>query len=90
MQCILVTSRPVLFYALKQRLEGSAGSQSRPMSSTMKGLIQVCIDSATQIVSILAQLKQHDLLGKELVGEAHSTDSDAYRTGDQIFSFHLT
>ncbi|KIV89326.1 hypothetical protein, variant [Exophiala mesophila] len=61
-QCILVTSRPVLFYALKQRLEGSALSQSRPLSSTMKGLIQVCIDSATQIVSILAQLKQHDLL----------------------------
>lgn len=30
----------------------------------MKGLIQVCIDSATQIVTILHQLATCDLLGK--------------------------
>ncbi|KAH6893130.1 fungal-specific transcription factor domain-containing protein [Thelonectria olida] len=61
-QCIILTSRPVLFHLLKQHLQSPETSNSFLLSPSIKGLVRVCLDSAVQVSTILSQLKQYDLL----------------------------
>lgn len=44
-------------------MKNTSECQNLPLSSSIRGLLQVCIDSAVQIANILAQLQQCDLLG---------------------------
>jgi hypothetical protein len=59
-----LVSRPFLFYILKFRLESPVPNRSFPLSLSAKGLVQVCIDAAMQIITIVSDLRQHDLLGE--------------------------
>ncbi|KAH7009725.1 hypothetical protein EDB80DRAFT_412636 [Ilyonectria destructans] len=77
-QCIILTSRPVLFYLLKQRMKNTCESKNLPLSSSIRGLLQVCIDSAVQIATILAQLQQCDLLDAFLPFDLESAFSAAF------------
>lgn len=61
-QCIIMASRPCLFYLVKLRIENPHTIQTPPLSEATKGLVQVCIDSAVQIAVTLSQLRQYDLL----------------------------
>ncbi|EON70068.1 hypothetical protein W97_09334 [Coniosporium apollinis CBS 100218] len=77
-QCIILASRPFLYYLLKQRLESSSLSRPFPLSSTTKGLVQVCIDSAVQTIAILSRLREHDLLDTFLPFDLESAFSAAF------------
>lgn len=61
-QCIILTTRPFLFALLQRRLENEQTPSSFKLTTSAKGLVQVCIDSATQILNILSNLMQHDLI----------------------------
>lgn len=76
-QCIIVASRPFLFHLLSRRLESTNPKQSLRLSSAVKGILQVCIDSAAQSVVVLTQLKAHDLLDVFLPFDLESVFSSA-------------
>lgn len=76
-QCIILASRPFLFHLLSRRLESINPKQSLRLSSAVKGILQVCIDSAAQSVGILTQLKDHDLLDVFLPFDLESVFSSA-------------
>lgn len=77
-QCIVLTTRPFLFYLLKRRLESGRTSATSPLSSSAKGIVQVCIDSATQIVATLSTLREHDLIDSFLSFDLDSAFSSAF------------
>lgn len=59
----MLTTRPFLFHLLQKGLEAGDLSAAFPLSVSIKGLVQACVDSAMQAVSILTSLRQQDLLG---------------------------
>lgn len=77
-QCIILTTRPFLFALLQRRLANERTSTSLPLTASAKGLVQVCIDSAMQVLSILSNLKQHDLIDAFLPFDLDSAVSAAF------------
>lgn len=65
LQCIVLATRPLLFCFLKIRFESqSKCTELLGSSQTVRNLIQMCIDSSQQMVSILDCLQSQGLLGK--------------------------
>jgi hypothetical protein len=64
-QCIVLATRPLLFCFLKMKLQEPT-TRVRPLtfSSVSRKLLQVCVDSARQMLSILSSLQRQSLLGK--------------------------
>ncbi|KAF9877999.1 zn 2cys6 transcription factor [Colletotrichum karsti] len=62
-RCIVLTTRPLLFIFLQSRL---GQSQATPMrwaqSESVRGLLQVCMESCCQIIKILSRLLNQGLL----------------------------
>lgn len=64
-QCIVLATRPLLFCFLKIRLESPENCISAlNKSRNVRNLIQMCVDSSQQIISILHSLQSEGLLGK--------------------------
>ncbi|KAL0783327.1 hypothetical protein CaCOL14_001233 [Colletotrichum acutatum] len=62
-QCIVLATRPLLFCFLKVRFESqSKCTELLGSSQTVRNLIQMCIDSSQQMVSILDCLQSQGLL----------------------------
>ncbi|KAL0931430.1 zn 2cys6 transcription factor [Colletotrichum truncatum] len=62
-QCIVLTTRPLLFIFLQSRLGQSQGTPLRwAHSESVKGLLHVCMESCCQIIKILSQLLNQGLL----------------------------
>ena len=63
-QCLVLATRPLLFYFWQKRLESRG-----PLRITSRGgarsLLRVCVSSAKQTMRILEALQGQDLLGKE-------------------------
>lgn len=69
-QCIILATRPLLFCLLKLRLDrGNSSGDLPPLSPTVQGLVQMCLDSCFQIIRILECLQHQELLGKDLYTE---------------------
>lgn len=65
LQCIVLATRPLLFCFLKIRFESqSKCTELLGSSQTVRNLIQMCIDSSQQMVSILDCLQSQGLLGE--------------------------
>ena len=65
-QCIVLATRPVLFCFLKMRIQTTDSSlESLNSSANVRKLLQVCIDSAQQILNILMVLQRQNLLGRD-------------------------
>lgn len=63
-QCIMLATRPLLFYLVQRRLTTeNARCKDRELSATVKALIATCLDAAASSLSIVAKLHEHDLLG---------------------------
>lgn len=77
-QCIILTTRPFLFALLQRRLADGGTPASIKMTTSAKGLVQVCIDSAMQILTILANLLQHELIDAFLPFDLDSASSAAF------------
>ncbi|KAH8807875.1 Zn(II)2Cys6 transcription factor [Xylogone sp. PMI_703] len=62
-QCIVLATRPLIFFLLKIRLE-SPGTILRSLNSSpnVRNLPQMCIDSSQQMVNILSSLQSQGLL----------------------------
>lgn len=64
-QCIVLATRPLLFCFLKIRLESPENClDALNTSRNVRNLIQMCMDSSQQIISILHSLQSEGLLGK--------------------------
>lgn len=64
LQCIVLATRPLLFCFLKMRLQPPDSGVEPPESSpTVRKLLQVCIDSAKQMLDILVSVSEQNLLG---------------------------
>lgn len=77
-QCIILTTRPFLFALLQRRLANEHTASSFRLTASAKGLVQVCIDSAMQVLTILSNLKQHDLIDAFLPFDLDSASSAAF------------
>lgn len=77
-QCIILTIRPFLFALLQRRLADEHSITSFQLTASAKGLVQVCIDSAMQVLTILSGLKQHDLIDAFLPFDLDSAVSAAF------------
>jgi hypothetical protein len=63
-QCIVLTTRPLLFSFLRSRLEQSNANLAAMLkSSSVRMLLQMCVDSAQQMLTILSALQENGLLG---------------------------
>ncbi|KAL0782088.1 hypothetical protein CaCOL14_003423 [Colletotrichum acutatum] len=77
-QCIVLTTRPLLFIFLQSKL-----GQSEPVlmqwlhSDSIRNLLQVCTDSSRQIVKILSRLLSHGLLESFLTFDLDATSTAA-------------
>ncbi|PIG80462.1 Zn(II)2Cys6 transcription factor [Aspergillus arachidicola] len=73
-QCIVLATRPVLFCFLKMRIQTTDSSlESLNSSANVRKLLQVCIDSAQQILNILIVLQRQNLLGTDLADSGIDT-----------------
>ncbi|KAE8376622.1 hypothetical protein BDV26DRAFT_293960 [Aspergillus bertholletiae] len=73
-QCIVLATRPVLFCFLKMRIQTSDSSlESLNSSANVHKLLQVCIDSAQQILNILTVLQRQNLLDSFLPFDLEAT-----------------
>ncbi|RMJ28715.1 hypothetical protein PHISP_00464 [Aspergillus sp. HF37] len=73
-QCMVLATRPVLFCVLKIRLQSADNSiESLNSSPNVRKLLQVCIESARQMVNILTVLQEQDLLDSFLPFDLEST-----------------
>ncbi|ETI21010.1 hypothetical protein G647_07353 [Cladophialophora carrionii CBS 160.54] len=62
-QCIVLTTRPLLFSFLRSRLEQSnANLVAMLKSGSVRMLLQMCVESAQQMLTILSALQEHGLL----------------------------
>ncbi|KAL4896848.1 Zn(II)2Cys6 transcription factor [Aspergillus ambiguus] len=73
-QCIVLATRPLLFCFLKMKLQDPA-LRVRPLtfSTISHKLLQVCVDSAQQMLSILGSLQNQSLLDSFLPFDLEST-----------------
>lgn len=66
-QCIVLATRPLLFCFLKIRLESPDNClDALNTSRNVRNLIQMCMDSSQQIISILHSLQSEGLLGMNM------------------------
>ncbi|KAE8353459.1 hypothetical protein BDV28DRAFT_157005 [Aspergillus coremiiformis] len=73
-QCLVLATRPVLFCFLKMRIQSADSSfESLNSSANVRKLLQVCIDSAQQILNILTVLQRQTLLDSFLPFDLEST-----------------
>ncbi|KAE8331488.1 hypothetical protein BDV39DRAFT_189869 [Aspergillus sergii] len=73
-QCIVLATRPVLFCFLKMRIQTADSSlESLNSSANVRKLLQVCIDSAQQILNILVVLQRQNLLDSFLPFDLEAT-----------------
>ncbi|KAB8271072.1 hypothetical protein BDV30DRAFT_214148 [Aspergillus minisclerotigenes] len=73
-QCIVLATRPVLFCFLKMRIQTTDSSlESLNSSANVRKLLQVCIDSAQQILNILIVLQRQNLLDSFLPFDLEAT-----------------
>ncbi|KNG82690.1 Zn(II)2Cys6 transcription factor [Aspergillus nomiae NRRL 13137] len=73
-QCIVLATRPVLFCFLKMRIQTTDSSlESLNSSANVRKLLQVCIDSAQQILNILMVLQRQNLLDSFLPFDLEAT-----------------
>ncbi|UCK59393.1 hypothetical protein AFCA_002209 [Aspergillus flavus] len=73
-QCIVLATRPVLFCFLKMRIQTADSSlESLNSSANVRKLLQVCIDSAQQILNILIVLQRQNLLDSFLPFDLEAT-----------------
>ncbi|OOO13601.1 hypothetical protein OAory_01013500 [Aspergillus oryzae] len=87
LQCIVLATRPVLFCFLKMRIQTADSSlESLNSSANVRKLLQVCIDSAQQILNILIVLQRQNLLGTDLADSGIDT---ADRLLDSFLPFDL-
>lgn len=77
-QCIILTTRPFLFALMQRRLADDPFASSFRLTASAKGLVQVCIDSAMQVLTILSNLQQHDLIDAFLPFDLDSAVSAAF------------
>lgn len=64
-QCIVLTTRPLLYIFFQCRVYQSYSSLMRWMQSqSIRGLLQMCTESARQILRILSVLLNQGLLGE--------------------------
>jgi len=64
-QCIVLATRPLLFCFLKIRFESPQNcTDALNTSRNVRNLIQMCMESSQQIISILHSLQSEGLLGK--------------------------
>lgn len=77
-QCIILTTRPFLFALLQRCLVNDKTPTSFKLTTSAKGLVQICIDSAMQILTILSNLIQHDLIDAFLPFDLDSASSAAF------------
>jgi hypothetical protein len=64
-QCIILATRPLLFCFLKIRFESPESClESLNASQNVRNLMQMCLESAQNIISILSNLQNQGLLGK--------------------------
>lgn len=64
-QCIVLATRPLLFCFLKIRFESPENCiEAINTSKNVRNLIQMCMDSSTQMINILNSLQAEGLLGK--------------------------
>lgn len=64
-QCIILATRPLLFCFLKIRFESPESClESLNASRNVRNLMQMCLESAQNIISILSSLQSQGLLGK--------------------------
>lgn len=64
MQCIILATRPLLFCFLKIRFESPESClESLNASQNVRNLMQMCLESAQNIISILSSLQSQGLLG---------------------------
>ncbi|KAJ5959849.1 uncharacterized protein N7479_006999 [Penicillium vulpinum] len=64
-QCIILATRPLLFCFLKIRFESPESClDSLNASRNVQNLMQMCLESAQHIISILSSLQSQGLLGK--------------------------
>jgi proline utilization trans-activator len=62
-QCVVVTTRPLLFSLLNKRFDEPSGISSLiKSSSSAKALLQMCVESSQHIVAVLDRLKDQSLL----------------------------
>ncbi|KAI0895517.1 hypothetical protein F4806DRAFT_84741 [Annulohypoxylon nitens] len=62
-QCIILTTRPLLFTFLQSKLGQSEASLMRWLKSeSIKGLVQICLESSIRILKILSVLLNHGSL----------------------------
>ncbi|PLB50613.1 Zn(II)2Cys6 transcription factor [Aspergillus steynii IBT 23096] len=72
-QCIVLATRPLLFCSLKIRLQSPDRCMALQSSPTVRRLLQVCLDSAQQMLNILASLHEQNLLDSFLPFDLEST-----------------
>ncbi len=65
-RCIILATRPIIFYLLKLRLESDHICSMFPLPDSVKGMIQACLDSSGQVLAITNNLKDHDLIERFL------------------------
>lgn len=84
---MVLATRPVLFCVLKIRLQSGDNSiESLNSSPNVRKLLQVCIESARQMVNILTVLQEQDLLGK---CPERPVLKPAHRPADSFLPFDL-
>lgn len=69
MQAIILATRPVLYYVLRLHLESQSAAlpPEIELSEPAKGLLHICLDSAKQVIHILATLQEQSLLGENMM-----------------------
>ncbi|KAM6534346.1 hypothetical protein FALCPG4_007273 [Fusarium falciforme] len=65
-QCIVLTTRPVLFHLYKHKVETLHAPGKFTLLPSIRELIQVLANSAVHVANILSQLKKHSLLGQRM------------------------
>ena len=61
-RCIILATRPIIFYLLKLRLKSDESRNMFPLPDSVKGMIQACLDSSGQVLAILNNLSDHNLI----------------------------
>ena len=84
----MLATRPVLFCFLKMRIQTTDSSlESLNSSANVRKLLQVCIDSAQQILNILTVLQRQNLLGTDPFADSGVGTAD--RRLDSFLPFDL-
>ena len=87
LQCVVLTVRPVLFSLLKPLLAPDVSkTNTRLSSSPFESMLKMCIESAVQILKIMAILRQQMMCGRF----SRSLTAGPVLTRDQTYFCHMT